>query len=60
MAAPLLTPKQLDYWHKLPHQFTYKQADSLMGKANFKRLFDKLNSLGVLERISEGLYQRKV
>jgi hypothetical protein len=54
-----LTPKQLDYWEKLPSEFRFMEAVEIMGKANFSRLAARLRSLGALGVIG-GAYRKLV
>jgi hypothetical protein len=54
-----LTPKQREYWDKLPNEFRFTQATELMGKANFSRLAARAQSLGAMEVI-DGFYRKLV
>jgi len=58
--AMRLTQRQREYWQKLPRDFTFEQAENLMGKANFSRLSGRALSHGILERITVGVYRKLV
>ena len=53
-----LSGKLLEYWRKLPNEFTFEQAVQIMGKSNFDRLKKRTTSLGLLEQTHRGWYRK--
>lgn len=54
------TPKQLEYWDKLPASFRFEEAaDRLVPRSSLKRLLDRAKSLGIIEHVN-GEWRKKV
>jgi hypothetical protein len=53
------TPKQVEYWGKLPLKFRFEQiADGPVPRASLMRLLDRAKSLGLVES-NNGLWQKR-
>ncbi len=58
IAAVLFTPKQREYWDKLPQEFRFEEvADSLVPRATLDRLLKRARSAGLVEQVS-GLWKK--
>lgn len=55
----VFTPKQLDYWDKLPAKFRFEEvADQSVPRASLKRLLDRAKSVGIVEQ-DNGAWQKR-
>jgi len=56
----VFTPKQLEYWNKLPPTFRFKDvADKSVPRASLQRLLDHAKSLGIIEKDGNDNWQKK-
>ncbi len=55
----VFTPKQLEYWDKLPAKFRFEEvADKTIPRASLKRLLDRAKSVGIVEQ-DNGAWQKR-